>query len=123
MPWRTTPVAPALAFGRQAGDVLVRYEFAGTENDIRLPLAVWRDLADAIRRGHLSQPPAEWTPWAPAAGQGLAMLRDGHVHLRHGPRNQVEERLPESVWQQLAAAVRCRAVDQLPVINAADTTP
>jgi hypothetical protein len=51
------------------------------------------------------------------------MLRDGHVHLRHGPRNQVEERLPESVWQQLAAAVRCRAVDQLPVINAADTTP
>ncbi|SNQ50348.1 hypothetical protein FRACA_440045 [Frankia canadensis] len=122
VPWRTTPVAPALAFGRQAGDVLVRYEFAGTENEIRLSAALWRDLTGAIRDGRLGGGLGdEWTAWTPTVG--LAALREGHVHLRHGPGNQVEERLPESVWQQLAAAVRSRAVDELPVITSAEAAP
>jgi hypothetical protein len=112
--WRTTPVAPALAFGRQAGDVLIRYDFAGTQHEIRLPGAVWHGLAAAVRRRSLDRLGEQPTAWGPSGG--AAARRDGYVHLAYGWRNHIAVRVPESIWEQISAAIRGSALDALPEI-------
>ena len=62
-------------------------------------------LGDAQLAGEVTPPPAK-------AG-GLVRHADGHVDLRYGYLGLREIRLPATIWDQILAAIRSRAVDGL----------
>ncbi len=120
MVWQRTPVAPLCQFGRYGAETLIRYRYAGTSVLLAIPHPVWLALVETLRDRELGDLHAGWSKWVSSAEGGavLIALRQGHVHLAFGYVRVVDLRMPASVWRQIAAAIRARAVDRLPVIDA-----
>ncbi|KDA44868.1 hypothetical protein [Frankia sp. BMG5.23] len=109
--WRRAACAPAVQFARNGADVVVQYRYAGEVHELRLPNIIWSGLVQEARVETFATLTADWTQWAVAGG--LVRHVDGHVDLRYGYLGLREIRLPATIWDQILAAIRARAVDGL----------
>ncbi|WP_248816190.1 hypothetical protein [Frankia sp. AgPm24] len=116
-----SPVAPMCRFGRSGAEVLIRYRHAGEVVTVSVPHPVWLVLVEAVHGGKLDALHPAWSRWQGAEGGAvLVALRVGHVHVEFGYVRTRELRMPLSVWRQIAAAIRARAVDSLPAVSNAE---
>ncbi|ETA02422.1 hypothetical protein E0F15_14655 [Frankia sp. B2] len=111
-----TPDAPTILVGRSGAEVVIRYDYAGTGGDLRLPLVIWVGLAKVTTAGRLATLGEEWTAWSSSGGRSR---RDGgEVVHGYGYLHQREARLPAPVWRALSAAIHAGTLDQLPALDA-----
>ncbi|ORT46895.1 hypothetical protein KBI5_22730 [Frankia sp. KB5] len=109
--WHRAACAPAVEFARDGAEVVIRYRYAGEVHELRFPNVIWSGLVQEARVATFATLTAEWAEWAVAGG--LVRHADGQVDLRYGYLGLREIRLPATIWDQILAAIRSRAVDGL----------
>ncbi|CAO5170870.1 conserved hypothetical protein [Frankia sp. AiPs1] len=121
MAWQTSAVAPLCQFGRHGAEILIRYRYAGTPVLLAIPHPVWLAIVETLRADTPGELGTGWSRWhGTEGGAVLVALRQGHVHLGFGYVQPVSLRMPASVWRQITAAIRARAVDRLPAVDATE---
>ncbi|ABD12667.1 hypothetical protein ThrDRAFT_02825 [Frankia casuarinae] len=109
--WRRATCAPSAQFARDGAEVVIRYRYAGEVHELRFPGVVWFALVQEAHAATFTTLTSAWTAWAVAGG--LVRHVDGHVDLRYGYLGLREIRLPATIWGQILAAIRARAIDDL----------
>lgn len=117
VPWRRpAAVAPAVALVRDGDDTLIRYRYAGEEWMIWMPFPVWESLVQAARNGAFDALRRVATPWGAGTGRIHRASPDVIIGYVHDGRDRVHQ-VPAAIWDQLIAAVRIRATDDLDAIS------
>ncbi len=112
--------APACTFTCADAEVVIRYQFAGAEYLVPLPIPVWSVLVGEARTGRFARLGATPQRWEGGLARGFVFVAEGYVELIHGHVHVHRVRLPASVWEQVVAAMRSHALDHLTAVT---TTP
>jgi hypothetical protein len=119
MSWQSSPLAPTCHVGRHGDLIIIRYSYAGTDRDVPVSGVAWHGLVEAIGHGEVGDADRLGEGWTQYPA-GLFSRRAGHVRWAYGYLSTTEVRLPESIWQQMVAAIRARAYEHLPAVDAAE---
>ncbi|WP_261576380.1 hypothetical protein [Frankia gtarii] len=116
--WRRPACAPGLKFASQQADVVIRYRYAGRIREVRVPVALWAPFVHDVRAGVFDRLTAHdgalgWTSWGAGSGQVARSLPDEMIVRFLHSGTMRENRLPQTIWDQILVAVRAHAIDDL----------